>query len=523
MTATRTALAVALLAACAGPAAADEPDVYTRTLRSTALILTPTGGGTGWVVELNRGLLVTNQHVVTRHGEVDVIFPEYGPDGRPVAEPAGYRHVRRLRAEVIDADGPRDLALIRLRERPPAGVTAVKLADREPRPADRVHSIGNPDASGALWVYSTGRVRQVYRKQWVYADGSGRSARVIEMQSPINPGDSGGPVVNDAGELVGVVSGKKAEAALMSWCIAAAEVRGYLGDTLPLVDPKTVAAFFRRGSRSLGRGQAVRAVEDLSAALRLDPKSADVLAQRALAYRARKDYDLALDDVAEALKLDPRNPWAFNARGCVHTDHGRNDAALRDFRRAIQLDPRVPIFHANRAVAHANKGEHEPAVRAYDDALRLDPAVAEWYYRRGLSVEQLGNREKAEEDYVRAVRIDPTYRERLTLYRGRVIRVANHTGQRLRVYLRYEGSAGEGRLGWLPGEGVLTWEFAPGEEAILIHDGRPVLARRMRIWADTPDSKSNWHAVKDVDTWTAPAVGYRGGPKPETYTYTFNR
>ena len=515
----RTLVAVALLAA--GPAAAQDADVYTRTLKATALVITPTGGGTAWVVDRDLGLLVTNEHVVTRHGEVELVFPEYGKDGRPLAEPGDYRHVRRLRAEVVDADGPRDLALVRLRDRPPAGLTALTIAGREPRPADRVHSIGNPDASGALWVYSTGTVRQVYRKGWRYADGPARIARVVEMQSPINPGDSGGPVVNDAGELVGVVSGKKAEAALMSWCIAAAEVRSYLAEARPLVEPRTAAAFRRRGVRALERGLAVRAVEDLSAAHRLEPKSADVLVDRALAYRARKDFDLAGDDLAEALKLDPRHAVAHNVRGCIHTDHGRNDDALADFRRAIQLDPTVAIYHANRAQAHANKGEHEPAVRSLDEALRLAPGTADWHYRRGLALEQLGIADRAEADYVAALRIDPGYRDRLVLHRARAVRVANRTGRAIRVHLRYEGPADD-KLAWLPGDGVLTWEFAAGEEAVLVHDGRPVQARRMRIWADTPDGKAVWHAVKDADTWTAPAVGYRGGPKPEVFTYTFN-
>jgi Tfp pilus assembly protein PilF len=517
----RTAFVVALLAACGRPAGAQDTDVYARTLRSTALILTPTGGGTGWVVDADRGLLVTNEHVVSRHGEVEVIFPEYGTDGRPIAEPAKYG-ARRLKAEVIDADGPRDLALIRLRDRPPAGVAALKFADREPRPSERVHSIGNPDASGALWVYSTGTVRQVYRKEWHYADGPAREARVLEMQSPINPGDSGGPVVNDAGELVGVVSGKKPDAALMSWCIAAADAKGYLAETLPLVEPNTVAAFRRRGLRTLDRGQAPRAIEDLSAAHRLDPKSADILADRAMAYRARKDYDLAGDDIEEALKLNPRHPGAHNVRGCIHTDHGRNDDALREFRRAIQLEPRVAMFHANRAQAHANKTEWDHAIRSYDEAIRLRAGVAEWYYRRGIALEQNGSADKAEEDFVRSVRIDPTYRERLNLYRVRVLKIVNRTGQKLRVHLTYEGPAAENRLGWLPGTGAVTWEFAPGEEAILTHEGRPVLARRMRIWADSPDTKLAWNAVKDRDTWTAPAVGYRGGAKPEVFTYTFN-
>src|SRR6185436_17035002 len=65
---TPVALVVALLAACVAPA--QDADVYTRTLKATALIVPPTGGGTGWVVDLDRGLLLTNEHVVQRHGEV---------------------------------------------------------------------------------------------------------------------------------------------------------------------------------------------------------------------------------------------------------------------------------------------------------------------------------------------------------------------------------------------------------------------------------------------------------------------
>jgi len=518
-------LVAALLSACVHSAAAQEraDQVYAGTLRGTALILTPTGSGTGWVIDLDQGLLVTNEHVVASHAQVDVIFPIMGKDGRPVAEPAHYaKNAPRLVADVIDADARRDLAVIRLREKPPAGTVALKLAGKEPGPAERLHSIGNPSASGALWVYSAGSVRQVYRKEWRFATGPLRTARVIETQSPINPGDSGGPVVNDDGALVAVVSGRQPDATLVSWCISAEEVKGYLEEARPLVEPKTAALFHRRGVRTLERGLAARAVEDLSAALRLEPESADVLADRAMAHRVRKDHDLALDDIAEALKLNPRHPGAHNIRGCIHTDRGDNDEALKDFRRAIQLDPRIAMFHANRADAHANKGEVEPAIRSYDEALRLAPETADWHYRRGQMLEILGEGRRAEEDYVRAVQLDPAFRDRLTLHKTRVLQVVNKTGQKIIVHLRYEAQTADGKFAWLPGEESLTWEFAPGETAVLVHEGKPVQARRMRIWADGPDSKTVWNSAKDRDTWTAPVAGYRGGAKPDLFTFTFN-
>jgi len=520
----RMALAVLLFAACGGQSQADEPEgLYADMLRGMGLVLTPKGSGTAWVVDLEQGILLTNEHVVTGQDRVDVVFPEYAENGRPVAELTYYfEHAKRLRAEVIDADGPRDLALVRLRDKLPERVAALRLAKQEPQPAERVHSVGNPSASGALWIYSAGTVRQVYRKEWRYADGPVRVARILEVQSPINNGDSGGPVVNDAGEVVGVVSGKKPEAVLMSWCIAGTEVRMYLEEALPLVEPKTAAAFRRRGVRALQRGLAIRAVEDLSAAHQLDPKSADILVNRALAHRARKDYDMAFDDVAEALQLDPQHEGAWNVRGCVHMDRGEYDQALREFRRAIQINPKVGMLHANRAYAHAHKGEFEQAVRSYDEALRLSPDVAEWYYHRGLALEQQGHVEKAESDYVQAVQREPAYKELLKLHKVRIVRVENRTGQKLRVQLRYEGLAEDGRWVWVPGKDSLTWELAAGETAVLEHDGRPVMARRMRIWAENPETNSAWLQVKDTDTWTAPVRGYRGGARPDLFTFTFN-
>jgi hypothetical protein len=94
-----------------------------------------------------------------------------------------------------------------------------------------VHSLGNPGGSGALWVYTPGKVRQVYQKKW--AAKAGREtlqfeARVIETDSPTNPGDSGGPLVNDQAELVGVTQGGATNASLLSVFVDVSEVKRFL-------------------------------------------------------------------------------------------------------------------------------------------------------------------------------------------------------------------------------------------------------------------------------------------------------
>jgi hypothetical protein len=128
----------------------------------------------------------------------------------------------------VEIDRGADLALIRV-DRIPEGTQELPLAKESPDPGSAVHSIGNPGKSGALWVYTPGKVRQVYSKKWK-AKLSERTvltfqAKVIETDSPTNPGDSGGPLVNDKGELVGVTQGGALDADSLSIFVDLSEVK----------------------------------------------------------------------------------------------------------------------------------------------------------------------------------------------------------------------------------------------------------------------------------------------------------
>jgi S1-C subfamily serine protease len=149
-----------------------------------------------------------------------------------VAETEPYLKGPFPQAKVAYVDKQRDLALLEV-ESAPAVMRELKLAKQEPSPGARVHSIGTPGRSDALWVYTAGAVRSVYRKQWQVAVPQQKeplklSARVIEVQSPVNPGDSGGPLLNDRGEVIGVVQSANAAASLINYAIAASEVRAFL-------------------------------------------------------------------------------------------------------------------------------------------------------------------------------------------------------------------------------------------------------------------------------------------------------
>jgi hypothetical protein len=327
-----------LLAAFVGPTRANEPRaIYRHALHATALVETEHGSGTAWVADAGARLLVTSAHVVHNAETVQVIFPEYR-DGKVIAERRHYIDKANVVAGVVlDADEPRDLAVIQVAALP-AGAVSLPLAEDSPSPGEAIHSVGNPGVSGALWVYTTGPVRTVYVHEGDYA-GRPLQARIIESQAPTNPGDSGGPVVNDRSQLVGVVMGYSKQGRLLSHSIDVSEVRPFLTRVRPLASPKTAADFNRRGLHHRRQKRLGHALTDFTTAIRLDPTFQPAYRNRAWLYNERGEYDNAIADCDSVLRMDDRSAAAHRERGYAQGQRGQLAAAVADLTRALDLDP----------------------------------------------------------------------------------------------------------------------------------------------------------------------------------------
>jgi hypothetical protein len=231
---TRYCLAAGAVATILGFASAAHADVeiYRQALQSTAWVLAKnsegTSSGTGVLVDAERKLLVTNAHVVGDARAAVIFFPEL-KDGKPIVDRQHYlTNVRRLgiRGTVVAVDRKRDLALVEI-QKVPEDARAIEMASESVSPGEEVDSIGNPGATEALWVYTSGTVRAVYKKQ--FRTGAGEhDFQVVETQSPINSGDSGGPVVNRQGQLVAVSQAISPRARLVSYFIDITEVKEFL-------------------------------------------------------------------------------------------------------------------------------------------------------------------------------------------------------------------------------------------------------------------------------------------------------
>jgi S1-C subfamily serine protease/HEAT repeat protein len=251
--------------------------VYERLLKSTVMVLRESGGrvgrGTGSFINREHKLILTNYHVVGDESEVWVTFPAYDRD-KLIVDTDHYKRKFQnkefIRGKVVRVLKGQDLALVEL-EKVPSGTPTLRLAPRSARPGEVVHSIGNPGASDAAWLYTKGEVRQVSHKKWKSSTGGGGTpgrgipgggnpaggfpgggppgggipgggapggtsegdtltfeADVLETTSPTNPGDSGGPLVNDFCQLVGVTQGANTRARNVSLFINVTEVRKIL-------------------------------------------------------------------------------------------------------------------------------------------------------------------------------------------------------------------------------------------------------------------------------------------------------
>jgi hypothetical protein len=193
------------------------------------------------LIDAERKLVMTNAHVVGDARNTVIFFADLDEDGRPKVERKHYLdNVSKLGVlgRVLGVDRKRDLAIIEL-SKIPEGAEAIEMAAASIGPGEDVQSIGNPGSSGALWVYTSGTVRTVYKKQ--FRTGAGEhDFTVVETQSPINPGDSGGPVVNNEGQLVAIAQAIAPKARQVSYCVDITEVKAFLASPSWKVAPLPV-------------------------------------------------------------------------------------------------------------------------------------------------------------------------------------------------------------------------------------------------------------------------------------------
>ena len=154
-------------------------DQFKRLKNTVVTVLSESGHGTGFFVD-DRGLILTNQHVVANSEYLAVQFdPEH-----------------KIKAVLLASDSQKDLALLWANMAAFPGAIAAPLAKHEEGKAavqegERVFTIGSPLSLDK--ILTTGVVSKV-------------EAHTLLSDVNINPGNSGGPLFNSAGTVIGLTT-----------------------------------------------------------------------------------------------------------------------------------------------------------------------------------------------------------------------------------------------------------------------------------------------------------------------------
>ena len=380
-------------------------EIFSRTIHSTVWIRTDKGSGSGWVIDKDRKLIVTNSHVIHDCKQIVVHFPEYN-DKKLVTQREHYvKNSPQFAAKIFLEDRQRDLAVLKLNSMP-GEATAVKLAAESTAPGEMVFSVGNPGATESLWIFSSGSVRQLTRSKYSLQNGQMVEANIVETQSPVNPGDSGGPVVNERGELVAVVSSGASNANLVTQCIDLSEVQTIQKEIDAFWDPKTAEQFYRRGLNAQKRADWEAAMTDFNAALKLDRKHALSMAERGRCFFEQGDMDTARADFDEAIKIDPDCLTARIGHLSISLRQDRYDDAIADATAIVRIDPKHAQAYSLRSVARFYKKEFDAGLKDIGRAIDIEP-TSQRYAMKAENELALKNFDAALQSFAKSVDMDP--------------------------------------------------------------------------------------------------------------------
>ena len=336
-------IALVLLLTASVRAQESLPTLVKRVKPSVVAISTYDSAGealmTGSGFFLRPGQVVTNLHVV--RGAVRAEIKTL--DGKGKVFPVN---------GILAVDEEGDLALLSV-EMPLERSRRSELATELPDEGEPIFVIGNPlKLEGSVSDGIVSAVREVPN-----------SYRIIQITAPISHGNSGSPVFNLQGQVLGVVTVKVTNGQNINLALEAARVAGLrAGKLQPLTElsPKNkdvAESLYRSGIESMWLG----------------------------------NYDNAVGYFENAANKNPKRAEAWVQVGYCKVKQGKIQEAIRAYSQALQLKPEDAEIHNKLGDAYYYSGRLREAIESYTEAARLQPDRAETFYNLAIAYFESGN------------------------------------------------------------------------------------------------------------------------------------
>ena len=327
------------------------PDLIRRVKPAVVAVITYDAKGntllSGSGFFLRPGQVVTNLHVVegARRAEVKTL------DGKGRVYPV---------EGVVATDEEGDIAILSVPV-PAERARAAEVSQAVPEEGERIFVIGNPlrlEGSVADGIVSA--VREVPNL-----------GRIIQITAPISHGNSGSPLFNMRGQVVGVVTIKVTNGQNINLALASARLS------------------------VLKEGRAL-SFDELAAKSKNDSdSSADWWYRNGLNSLWLGNYEGALASFENAVNKNPDRVEAWIQVGYCKVKQGRTAEAVRAYRQALKLRPNSVEAHNKLGDAYYYLSNFREAIRSYEQAARLRPDLPEAFYNLAMAYLEIGDRAAA--------------------------------------------------------------------------------------------------------------------------------
>ncbi|RXN19260.1 tetratricopeptide repeat 6 [Labeo rohita] len=189
---------------------------------------------------------------------------------------------------------------------------------------------------------------------------------------------------------------------------------GYLNQALEdlnaaiSLEPHLLDAYWHRHRVYLLRNDPDRALDDLNVIVKNNKKHADALMSRAEIYKQRGETTLALFNYTQAIKVKPDDAEIYFKRAKMYEKMDKILLAMEDYAKTFTIDSTRTDAMMIHGIQHFNSSKWMQALEDFSLLLKQEPGNATARTYRGRIYSKLGQFEKSIEDLYLAVHLDPS-------------------------------------------------------------------------------------------------------------------
>jgi len=353
----------------------------------TDILLGAMGQGSGFIVK-EEGVIVTNFHVVDCAQSIEVklqngtVYPVTG---------------------IIHFDPERDICILKIDA---DNLPTVSLGNSNLiKPGDKIFTIGAP--MGLEYSISEGLMSGVRRRG---------GQKFLQLSAAISPGNSGGPLINAQGKVVGITSSgysAASDAQNLNFAIPVNEVKKFIttNPKLTMVDfasriAKARALWFLSVKDQV-EGNINAAIYNLQHCINTDPTYIWAYIDLSGIYGETHMFDEAMAICKKAIAIAPDYPMLWSNLASAYGNKGMLMEAIEAAKKATSINPDNSFYHSVLSSVYSNAKMFTEAIAEGKKAVELDPYDSLAYTKLGIAYGLANMHQKAIAVLKKAVALDP--------------------------------------------------------------------------------------------------------------------